>query len=101
MRASQTMSHKASRTVAFRVTPEEYDRIQMMADISGKSKQDYLRDRLLENDITVYPNIRVRSFLEKYLKELTDELRRLNNAENLSQESAEQIEELLRFTAQL
>ena len=85
----------------FRVTPEEYDKIQMLADISGKSKQDYLRGKLLEDNITVYPNIRSRSYLEKYLIELTDELRRLDSAEDLSCETVEQIKALLKFIAQL
>ncbi len=101
MRASQPLHHRTSKTVAFRVTPEEYNKIQMMADISGRSKQDYLRARLLEDDITVHPNIRARSYLEKYLIELTDELKRLDSAGNLSCETAEQIQVLLKFIAQL
>ena len=53
MRASQTMSHKVSRTVAFRVTLEEYDRIEMMAD------QDMLFSNVLSAD-------RIQSALNKW-----------------------------------
>ena len=101
MKPDQSLPHRTSKTVAFRVTPEEYDKIQMLADISGKRKQDYLRDRLLEDEMTVYPNIRVRTYLEKYLKELTDELRRLGSAEDLDAGTAEQIASLLKLIAGL
>ena len=101
MKVDQSLSHRTSKTVAFRVTPEEYDKIQMLADISGKRKQDYLRDRLLEDELIVHPNIRVRNYLEQYLKKLTEELRRLESADDLNAGTAEQIESLLRFIAQL
>ena len=68
-----------SKTVAFRVSPEEYDEIQMLSDVSGMTKQDYLLARARQRDITVHPNIRVQKYLEKYLIEIRDELRRLSH----------------------
>lgn len=68
-----------SKTVAFRCSPEEYDEIQMLSDVSGMTKQDYLLSRARQREITVNPNIRVRRYLEQYLLEVRDELRRLSN----------------------
>ena len=66
-----------SKTVAFRVSPEEYHEIQMLSDISGFNKQDYLLLMCRGLNVTVHPNIRVQKYLDKYLVEIRDELRRL------------------------
>ena len=66
-----------SKTIAFHVTPEEYAEIKMRAEISGMQKQDYLIARALDKEITVYPNVRVRKYLQQYLVEIRDELRRM------------------------
>lgn len=79
MKPTSSISHKESRTVAFRVTPEQYEMIQMLADISGMVKQDYLLSRALQTDITVYPNVRIRKYLEQYLCAILEELRRLQD----------------------
>ncbi|MBQ2457028.1 MAG: hypothetical protein II275_02605 [Bacteroidaceae bacterium] len=51
----------------------------MLSDVSGMTKQDYLLTRARQRDITVHPNIRVQKYLEKYLIEVRDELRRLSH----------------------
>ena len=66
-----------SKTVAFRVSPEEYDEIQMLSAISGLPKQDYLLLMRRGRNVTVHPNVRVQKYLEHYLIEVRDELRRL------------------------
>ncbi len=68
-----------NKTVAFRASPEEYDEIHMLSEISGMSKQDYLLARARQRDVTVHPNIRIQKYLEKYLVEVRDELRRLSD----------------------
>ena len=42
-----------SKTVAFRVTPEENALIDTFARLSGRTKQDYITDRLLCRDVVV------------------------------------------------
>ena len=49
----------------------------MQVKTSGMTKQDFITKRLLNEDIIVRPNIRIQMYLEKYLIELLDELRRL------------------------
>lgn len=67
-----------SKTVAFRCSQEEYDEIQMLSDVSGMTKQDYLLARARQREVTVNPNVRVRKYLEQYLIEVRDELQRLS-----------------------
>ena len=67
-----------SKTVAFRCSQEEYDEIQMLSDVSGMTKQDYLLARARQREVTVNPNVRVRKYLEQYLIEVRDELKRLS-----------------------
>ena len=71
-------------TIGFRVSPKEDYKIDMCVETSGLTKQEYIRQKLLNTDIMVYPNIRVQKYLEKYLVELTNELKRL---EKIKQDS--------------
>ena len=64
-------------TIGFRVTPEEAYRVDMEVLTSGMTKQDFITARLLNKEIVVRPNIRIRHYLEKYLVEILAELKRL------------------------
>ena len=66
-------------TIGFRVSPEEAYRVDMEVNTSGLTKQDFILKRLLNEDIIVRPNIRIRYYLEKYLIDLTAELKRLSS----------------------
>ena len=66
-------------TIGFRVTPEEAYQIDVEAKTSGMTKQDYIIARLLNKEIVVRPNIRIQHYLEKYLIDLTAELKRLSD----------------------
>lgn len=65
------------KTVAFRVSPEEAYRFDMQVKTSGLTKQDYIIKKLLCEEIIIRPNIRIRKYLEDYLAELTNELKRI------------------------
>ena len=67
--------------ISFRVSPEEDYKIDMYVETSGLSKREYICQKLLNTDITVYPNIRVEKYFDKYLIELTSELKRLEKIE--------------------
>ena len=71
-------------TIGFRVSPEEAYRIDMEAKTSGYTKQDFICQRLLNTSITVRTNIRIQKYLEDYLIELTNELKRLERFEENS-----------------
>ena len=89
-----------SKTVAFRCSQEEYDEIQMLSDVSGMTKQDYLLARAQQREITVNPNIRVRKYLEQYLLEVRDELKRLSRVSARS-DVLTKLSELLEIIEQL
>jgi len=63
MKPQSSLSHEDSKTLAFRVSQEDYETISLMIEASGYVKQDYLRDRALQKDVIVTPNIRVRHYL--------------------------------------
>ena len=67
-------------TIAFRVTPEEAYKIDMLAKTSGLTKQDYITKRLMCVDVVVHPNCRIQKYLSQYLTELTEELKKLQDA---------------------
>lgn len=101
MRPTQSLTHKESKTIAFRVSGEDYDKIQLLIDISGMVKQDYLLARALDREITVYPNIRVQKYLEKYLTEISEELKRINPGDDVPSAIMEQLDIVLSFIKQL
>lgn len=79
MKAKQSLTHSESKTIAFRVSPQDYTEITMRIEISRMVKQDYLLAKALDKEITVYPNCRVQKYLEKYLTEVLKELKRLKS----------------------
>ena len=66
-----------SKTVAFRMSPEEADLLQRYADMSGMTKQDYLISRVLQREVTVIPNKRMQLYMEENMLQVFQELRRL------------------------
>ena len=68
-------------TVAFRVSPEEAYRLNMVAKTSGLTKQDYILKQLLKEEVIVHPNCRVQKILSQYLTELIEELKRIQRIE--------------------
>lgn len=66
-----------SKTVAFRVSPEEDAQIERYVQLSGLTKQDYITRRLTHKDVVVYGNPRVFKALRNQLAEVLLELQRI------------------------
>ena len=66
-----------SKTIAFRVSPEENEQIEIAVRLSGLTKQDYIVKRLLCRDVVVQGNPRVYKALRDQLAAVLDELRRI------------------------
>ena len=66
-----------SKTVSFRMSPEEDALLDSMARLSGMTKQDYITRRLLNRDIVVQGNPRVYKALRDQLAAVLGELRRM------------------------
>lgn len=76
MSAKNTDAHNRwrSKTVAFRMSPQEAAQLDMRVAVSGLTKQEYLISRVLEKEIIVNPNPRVAKNLRIYLQILKTEL---------------------------
>ncbi len=66
-----------SKTVAFRMSPEENEELDVRVKLSGLSKQEYLINRALEKEIIVQGNPRVYIALKRQLVEVLQELKAL------------------------
>ena len=78
-----------SKTVAFRMSPEEADLLQRYADMSGMTKQDYLISRVLQREVTVIPNKRMQLYMEENMLHVFKELRRLDAGQVLPRDLSE------------
>lgn len=67
-----------NQTIAFRVSPEEKEEINMRARLCGLSKTDYAINRCMEKDVVVYGNPRVYKALKDEMEQIRQELSRLN-----------------------
>ena len=67
-----------NKTVAFRMSPEEAEQLDMKVATSGLPKQEYLIKRALQNEIVVLPNPRMQKALRDNLEQVASELTRLS-----------------------
>ncbi|WP_409966907.1 hypothetical protein RFF05_09705 [Bengtsoniella intestinalis] len=77
-----------NKTVAFRVSPEEWEQFETAARLSGLSKQEYLISRMYQRDIVVQGNPRVYKALRN---ELTKVLEKLEGVREVDSELLETI----------
>lgn len=75
-----------SKTVAFRVSPEEAGLIDAQVAMSGLTKQDYITKRLLARDVVVVPSSRVQRALQREAVRIYHELRRIRDAGDIGPE---------------
>ena len=75
-----------SKTVAFRVSPEEAMRLDALVAMSGLTKQDYIIARLLDQGVKVVPSSRVQKGMEEGMQVIYAELLRLGQGESVQPE---------------
>ena len=75
-----------SKTVSFRMSPEENALLDSYARLSGMTKQDYMIARLLQKEIVVQGNPRVYKALRNQLDAVLMELRRIESAGQMEPE---------------
>lgn len=81
-----------SKTVAFRVSPEEDTQIERYVQLSGLTKQDYITRRLTHKDVVVQGNPRVFKALRNQLAAVLEELRRIEAGKDVDLELLDLIE---------
>lgn len=68
-----------SKTVAFRISPEEDIQLETAVRLSGLTKQDYIIRRLMCRDVVVQGNPRVYKALRNELAAVLEELQRITS----------------------
>ena len=79
MSAKNTDDHNRWRnvTVAFRMSPEEAEKLNAFVRLSGLSKQDYLIRRVLQREVTVIGSSRIYKALREQMASTLAELKRI------------------------
>lgn len=75
-----------NKMVAFRVSPEEDEQIEIAVRLSGLTKQEYITRRLLHRDVVVQGNPRVYKALRNELAAVLDELKRIEAGTGMDDE---------------
>ena len=83
-----------SKTVAFRMSPEEADQLDTNVRLSGLTKQDYLCSRSLQQEIKVVGNPRVYKALRNELATVLSELKRIESGGNVSGDLHEVVDQI-------
>lgn len=86
-----------NKTIAFRVSQEEYDQITALKALSGLQKQDYIISRLMNRDVVVVGSPRVYKALRAYMEALISEFQKVSAVSELSDETLELTEYLARI----
>jgi hypothetical protein len=72
-----------NKTVAFRISPEEDEQLEIAVRLSELTKQDYIIRRLLCRDVVVQGNPRVYKALRNQLVTVLEELQRIESGEQV------------------
>lgn len=75
-----------SKTVGFRVSPEEDEQINRYVKLSGLTKQDYITRRLTCKEVVIQGNPRVFKALRDQLAAVLGELRRIDAGNSIDDE---------------
>jgi len=86
-----------SKTIAFRMSPEEDRQLEAFVKISGLTKQDYITNRLLCRDVVVEGNPRVYKALREQFGAVLQELRRIDAGNAASDELLDTIQMIARI----
>lgn len=77
-----------SKTVAFRMSPEEANLLDKLVAISGMTKQDHIINKLSDTTMKVVPSSRMQKGMEEAMLLIYRELLRITNADSVSPELA-------------
>ena len=81
-----------NKIVAFRVSPEEDEQLEIAVRLSGLTKQDYIVRRLQEKEIVVVGNPRVYKALKNELEKVLEQLERIEACAGVSRDLLDTIE---------
>ena len=68
-----------SKTIAFRITPELNEQINLIVAASGMTKQAYITSKLLDLEVTIVPSTYTYAALRDEMREVCRQLNRIRN----------------------
>lgn len=77
--ASNDNNRERSKTIAFRVTPEVDEQINLIVAASGMTKQDYITSKLLDMEVTVVPSTYTYTALRDEMRGVCKQLNRVRS----------------------
>ena len=80
-----------SKTIAFRVSPEEDKQLNIAVSLTGMTKQDFIISKLLDRTINVQANCKVHRAVFDRLSEVLEELHRLESSNDIDDELMDNI----------
>ena len=83
-----------SKTVAFRMSPEEAKQLDTFVQMSGLPKQDYLIQRALQREVVVIGNPRVYKGLRIQVEAIYKELQRISTESFIDDELLDRVEQI-------
>ena len=83
-----------SKTVAFRMSPEEANQLDAFVQMSGLPKQDYLIQRALQREVVVIGNPRVYKGLRIQMEAIHKELQRISAEHLIDDELLDRVEQI-------
>lgn len=90
-----------SKTVSFRMSPEEDTQLETFARLSGLTKQDYIINKLLNREVTVQGNPRVYKALRNELAAVVAELRRIESGQSVDDDLLTVISQITTILGQM
>jgi hypothetical protein len=87
-------NYRRERTIskAFRVTPEESDRIALLAKCAGVPQQKYIMTKIEDKEFTIVPDIRTYKVLRDEMHAVYRELSRLRDCSDMDERLIAKVE---------
>lgn len=82
---------KRSMTIAFRVSPEENELVNLLAATAHMTKQDYIMSKLTDTSIVVRPNSRTYKALKDAMGKVYVELSRIRRAGDMDESLVQRV----------
>ena len=80
-----------SKTIAFRVSPEEDDLLNIAVSLTGMTKQDFIISKLLDRTINVKGNCKIHRAVFDRLTEVLEQLKQIDSFDNINDELMDNI----------
>lgn len=83
---------KRNMTIAFRVTPEENELVNLLAKTANMTKQEYIMSKLTDTTIIVQPSTRSFKALKDAMAKVYVELSRIKRAGDMNESLVQRVE---------